>query len=402
LGTEWNNETATCEASCDSARDAKIAECGGEDYVNWINWSEETCSGATCCPSGSLTLTGVCIPLCPYIDKRVPGDLRNYGNGICVNPECSGNEIENENGECEHNCFGLAQIDVTTGECFVPVPVCGNCETLSEGDCIAPAMCPPSTYRNFETCECTDEAMPECEANHHWNGIACVPDEVKRCGVGYIKDADGNCIDDPTWCPTGKHYDVATKTCIDNSPLGPGEDPLDPAAPDTEKLTNIEKNTGKTTDNTRAIGESTERMEGSLTGISGGIDKIDQNTDGIEGLLEGIGDAIEGIGEFEGAEVTGDAVLPSVNSYDPALDELMDVTFFTKVSEYITSGMPVISYFNGTRVEISGSNPCLTTQMWGEQLELCVDPLEDIFDKAGLFLVGLASILGVYIIIRKG
>ncbi len=318
---------------CEDQKNAFIVTCGGEDYVDWSTWNEETCTGGKCCPSGNFTITNVCVPFCPYVE-RIPNDINIIG-GTCIGPPCSSNEIEVD-GKCKSNCIAPAVMDVSTGECFSPQPHCNPCEILTGGSCIAPPVCPSQTYRNQQTCECTDEEPPDCGPNHHWNGAVCQPDEVKRCDEGKIKNAAGDCVADPRYCPKGKHYDSTTKGCVDNAPLDDKTPPVDPAAADSEKLGNIAENAGKTVDNTKAIGESSERIEKLLSGISGQLDKIEMNGDGVEqGIKDGLSDLQ---GSIDGVDDTLENISSGSYSPQPAPEPYTteEYDFSERTSEFLS------------------------------------------------------------------
>jgi hypothetical protein len=117
-------ERGLCGPPCEIERAQVIDLCGGDDYVDWSNWSDETCSG------------GKCVPPCDQ-----PGqETQNQAIGRCV---VAGKSLVYYDAE---NCRG----------------VCGCSEDVYREE---KAKCSPFTLINFNEVTCKGDCGLEKAGN---------------------------------------------------------------------------------------------------------------------------------------------------------------------------------------------------------------------------------------------
>lgn len=165
-------------------------------------------------------------------------------------------------------------------------------------------------------------------------------------------------------------------------------------------------------------------IQGKLDGVTGAING--QGT-AIQGKLDGVTNALQGqtgaiqegnaklgaisdsLDEIKGKipdsiVAQGTADLPTENAYDPNFennDDFKEEPLADSIIDFIQNGMPLSSYFKGTRVVISGASPNLNVDVFGRSIVVNFSEYEDIFRQAGLVLVMIATIIAFMIIVNR-
>lgn len=103
--------------------------------------------------------------------------------------------------------------------------------------------------------------------------------------------------------------------------------------------------------------------------------------------------------------VTGSGTLPDDNVYDPVLgdgfDPVPEDEFSQGLSEYIATGIPLISYLEGTSLNLSSSSSVLDLSIRGRPVHIDFTPYQGVLDVAGNVLLGITIVSGFILIIAR-
>jgi len=166
-------------------------------------------------------------------------------------------------------------------------------------------------------------------------------------------------------------------------------------------IAKVVDNQGVLSEDLKVIGKNTGAIADNQAVTGGKLDGIMKNTgDTVEGLK----DINEKLGGFKKGEITGTADLPTSREYDPLVDEVAESVeggVFAVVADFITSGLPLVGYIQGTSLNVTGSDPSLSASLWGTNVEFRIDQYQDILNKMGLVLVFCTTVAAFNIIIGR-
>jgi hypothetical protein len=240
-------------------------------------------------------------------------------------------------------------------------------------------------------------------------------------------------------CPNSCGFICATNSVTGNvirSECDCSEDPTDPNNPDqpADDLANgwleeVERNTDRTANNTfdgngwlKGIKHNTDTQltldkdrNEDLGNISENARRSVANQKSIDSSLKEGNSYLKTISEkdfLSGDIVTsGGGVVPTDNIYDlivvpdpaqpdPAAPD-PDNAFSQGLSDYIATGIPLISYLEGTTISLSSSSPVLSMSFWGSPVNIDFSPYEPVINVAGNILFYINIISGFMLIITR-
>ncbi len=380
----------TCEPEdpCQDEKDALIAQCGGNEKVEWSLWNDETCSGqCVCgedyerygddciyCPSHHMeTFSGRCIPECPYGNGLPVGEIGYFMGYTCIPPECGEGEYLDTDNICQPNCGENRTLNTTTGECEL---ACGAGYIEMEGDCVA--ECPEGTTMD--------------------------PDNPNKCHANeteYIPTA-GEVKADPSDAPEDK----TTEADVTPNPNDPSGEQLDAIKKELSKT--VEQNNDRAkqltdiNDNLKWIGDNARKTVDNLKTIGDYLanDFDDQIAAGVsDGIRNGLGDVTGVMGDVAGA-VNGlagevDQIGDQIGSMAYEGDAPIEPTFDSEVgtdndyTEYddnislaeqhaSSDSQSIIAEFGIQESPISATlsgngDPCLNGTICGKSVSACFD-----------------------------
>lgn len=159
----------------------------------------------------------------------------------------------------------------------------------------------------------------------------------------------------------------------------------------------------------RAIVDS--GLKGSVDALQGSINNVNNTVSGLGTKIAGVGSdlensigdlkgAIDGIGDqlAEGITAEGTAALPNGNNYDDDLAVPEQQDFSERISDFISSAIPVVDIIKNSSATASGS-PILSVQIYGSDVVIDMSEWEAELQAAGLVLVAIATILAFMIIL---
>ncbi len=138
--------------------------------------------------------------------------------------------------------------------------------------------------------------------------------------------------------------------------------------------------------------------------VNSNINKLGTKLDGIDSGIDGLGGKLDSINDKlgQGFEATGDAALPSSNDYDSDVENIDEDNLGEAIGNFISGGLPFVSYFKGTYIDIGSSSPVLSTEIYGKSISIDFTGLEDILNNMGLVLGTIVTVLAFMIIVHKG
>lgn len=264
-----------------------------------------------------------------------------------------------------------------------------NCTTLKSNcssSCatrggVAASTCYSKDGQSYSSCTCADEygysinnpVSDDSTSDTNENGSS---DDTG----GSDSNSDG--VDDFYAAVKGaiKDSGILTKQDVTNSNLGQISDDL-----------------GVINSNINGLGTKLDGIDSGIDGLGGKIDSMGNDIQGLGSKLDSINDKLG-----QGFEATGDAALPSSNDYDSDVENIDEDNLGEAIGNYISSGLPLVSYFHGTYIDIGSSSPSLSTEIYGRTVSIDFTGLEDILNNMGLVLVAIATVLAFMIIVHKG
>ena len=99
----------------------------------------------------------------------------------------------------------------------------------------------------------------------------------------------------------------------------------------------------------------------------------------------------------------GSAEYPTVNKYDATIDHssLVERSLSQVVRDYVSGGLPVVGYFNKTKIKIGDRNPILKTDIFGKTVTIDFSTIDDFLKMAGMVLVFICTIIGFMNIVKR-
>jgi len=364
-------------------------------------------TGECGCKENEEKINGVCVAKCILPEVRQPDNSCDTPPPACDQPgEFTANA-------CAQFCKGDVKIS-DSDECSC---VCGTCDEAYDAKvaACAPVLVDNKTWNNTY---CTGECkQPDCQEK--------LDDCKALCGGAALVDsfncdeANGNlnsnclCKDLPP-TPTPIPEPTPTPPTPPIPPVNPTPpppvDPPDPVPvplpPDegidyTNWFDAIKDTVAGLAKQVEDIGKDLKTMITNQATEAGLLSAITNNTAATVSGLQNISTKLDELKPLTEGEIEGSATLPANNVFDPAMEEMEPDTFFETISNYVTSGLPLVGYIQGTSLSISGSDSHLEVELWGEVINIEFSTYQDIFNKAGLVLIGISTIIGFFIIVGR-
>lgn len=159
-----------------------------------------------------------------------------------------------------------------------------------------------------------------------------------------------------------------------------------------------------TNDQLNNIGNSIGSVGQAINGVGSAVDGL---ADGIAGLgnqlggkLDGLGDSLDDIKDKlgDGITLSGNADIPNENTYDPTTEPLEEDSFYDAVTNFITSGLPLIDFFRDSKITHNSGSSSFSVTLFGQEIGFDFAPYADIFSWIGLVLVFISTIIAFRII----
>ncbi len=255
---------------------------------------------------------------------------------------------------------------------------------------------------------------------NHSDPTPVVPDNIACAQTCYPKGyfySEENCIcvdDSGTHANTPDSPVEPPDSSPDSGPSDPPADPGDIAG----QLATVNGNLGSLINQGNQSGALLSNIAGNLAtsvGNQGDIVSAISNLgdelgalsseDEIAALgdqLSSIGDTLDDIQENQPENIvadTGGTGLPDVNTYDPDFEQPEESDFGSTVSDFVTSGLPIISYIQGTYISLENSESSMCVDLWSGNVCFDFSTMEPILNTMGLVLVGICVIIAFMIII---
>jgi hypothetical protein len=419
---DWSTSTQYFGAFCtlnppcdlDQATQEAVSACGDIEFVDWT--SLETCDWECKqddCEDEYQAAKQECET--PFLLDRLTCEY------IC--------ECEENRRTAEEYCTAGFYFDRDT--CEWDCKCCGDkfreCSQYCRGDKnVKPFSCSDSTsiasscvvdVSKLSPCECIVPPIKDKEPDPE------EPPEPPSCAdfeaACSDKGCKPSCISDPE---TGEI--LSTNCDCGTDPTDPGPDGEIGTPDDEEKddlangwLKAIEENTDKTANAVKEAGEKTNTW---LKAIKHNIDNSLENdkkyfldSSGkpyLKSISEKLDKLVEGSGEPEELTITtvGSGTLPDDNVYSTTFTEeegfapLPEDTFSQELSDYIASGIPLISYIKESSINLSSASSVLSLNIYGRSYSVDFSRYAGLVDSAGNILLALTVISSFMIIIGRG
>lgn len=406
--TEWGVSSETTLASryptcsdlpedCNDEWDALVSQCGGEDKVaSWVSAPENNppiCQGTCMCPDQTSTTA---LTACAEQGGWTL-DYNSYADGYCK-PVCDNCRDEYASGvnsaDCEYGAW--------TWDNEICKWVCKSCNTAYL-DCMG--ECGGDVY--FFDCSGDGPSLGDhcvCEAPEEVPPEPGDPEAEPDPGDDPT-DPDDDPGDDPTPDPQ-----EPTDPDPEPEPKDPDPDPADdPDDGANGWLKAIKHNTDDIVDQNDAIkgyahdtASNTADIVRGLNDANATLGNIAENAYATAGNTGKILDALKDLEiEQEDMNMSGGSGTPDPNTYDSELESVEESSFVDAVTGYLANGLPIISYLNGSYVNIVGASPVMSVDLWGYVIDFDISPVEDFLDTMGIILFGVCSIAAFFIVIGR-
>ncbi len=359
-----------------------------QDY--WPNGPPDNCGGQPPCDnSEKFCQTSSCIDSSGNLKFATFVRYQDKDNWTNV-PQLS---YDNPNFPNDHDCTAHLLNFISESDCFCPDDTDNLPSDLWENYTIAPPSQPVASAQNDKFL-CAQQCYPK----------------------GYIF-TDGNCICfDET-----QNTELANQPPSDSTDQNPADSPSDPSneaqqlatinqnlanmisqGNDLNRfLSNIADNVATNTNNQGILNDNLKNLGDNIgSGLNNLGDSIGDSLDQLGNSLENKLDDIKNNQE-QGFELQGDSALPDDNEYDSTVDEVEEESLTDAISEYISSGIPILSYINGTSLQLSGASSSMSVELWGSQVDFDLAPMADILDTMGYILSGISLIVAFGIIANR-
>jgi len=352
---------------------------------------------------------------CKYTDSGNSDSLQDYRNSAAYNPDGTSK--------------GTLYYNISKGKRFRPKTCNKNSVPNDEGKCACtyppggsldgfspPSKVSPETLKKIEDLKKNDE-------NHGFDTCA---DQTNYCEgqcayKGGVKSS--NCRKDPS---TGAV--TSTCTCNDDSSIGINK-PSDSGTgqpggtsgitnPDLKNVTdsvngainNVNNSVNNLGGKIDAMGAAINGAASAISGVGDKLDGIGNKLDGVAGKFDGVGSKLEGAADKlesaadklgQGFVASGSGTLPNANEYDSKPDDVEEDKLSDAIGDFISSGVPLMSYFKGTQIQVDSSVPTLSFDFFGRPVNIDFSGFEDVLHFMGLVLVACSTVLAFFIIVRR-
>ena len=408
-----------CAPPCDyqQAYDDAVASCGQPEFVVWEDVSECKwhCHQGDCedeyqaakqqCSSPRLVDKLTCEYSCACPAERAQAE-EACTVGYYLDPDT-----------CEWSCKCCSDL---SDQCLQYCGGGSNVKTFTCSDSQHSGGGCTVDFFSYVPCECIVPPIDDPDPDPPDDGPHDCTDFEQSCLSSGCKPT---CISDPE---TG---DILVKNCdCDDDPKDPGPDGEEGTPDDEEKDDNangwlkaIEENTDRTANIIKdAVGKSNEWLEA----VKHNTDTIIENdkkyfldNDGhpylkkISDGVDGLGASIDGLkGSIDDLKITTAGVSVGVvsNEYSnnfvdqEGYSELLEDTFEQELTDYIASGIPLITYVKETTLNLSSATSSLSFNVLGKPVNVNLAPYQSSLSFAGDILFALTILSSFILIIRRG
>lgn len=445
-----------CVYECETCQDKATAECGSAEEVDWISppncvyECKEPCDDQNPTPSEdcgtSLNIVWVSKPKCLWECKcsnydpdyvlTEESEYKAYDFATCQwIPQDSPCSIIEMNNQCPLGAVSRDYVNCTS-VCVTCTQAQSDCDGLcayggtqincseGEGGRVGACLCddPPSQNPTDDPSDGTpsDDPFPgdpdtgaspdPGSSNDPEAGKTCDDYEAScasSCQWACFIDANGSvhhtcdCYSDPVGDDGANGWLEAVEDNTDRS-ANANEKANEWAKADKHNSDQVLEDTDNIADNTRKGISNDQHYFESGDGESYLKIIADWITSG-----GGDGDG-DGDGEGEDLEIrtTGEGTAPADNIYDISLleddgFEPIEDTFTEDLSDYIATGIPLISYLQDTSINLSYASPVLQISLWGHNVDADFSAYEFAINLAGNILFYLTVLSSFMLIITR-
>lgn len=152
------------------------------------------------------------------------------------------------------------------------------------------------------------------------------------------------------------------------------------------------------------VGSAINGVGSAINGVGEAINGVGQGVDGLGTKLDSIGNKLDDLRQDGNQDITatGDASLPGPVNYNASVEEVVEISLADTITSFITSGLPIVSYFRGTYINIGSAQPTMSTEIMGKTVTIDFSDLEGVLNNMGLVLVAVSTVLAFMIIVHKG
>ncbi|MDD2466172.1 MAG: hypothetical protein PHI97_19400 [Desulfobulbus sp.] len=152
------------------------------------------------------------------------------------------------------------------------------------------------------------------------------------------------------------------------------------------------------------VGSAINGVGSAINGVGEAINGVGQGVNGLGTKLDSIGNKLDDLRQDGNQDITatGDASLPGSNFYNSTVDVVEEFKLGDSIGNFISSGIPIISYLKGTYIDVGSAQPSMSTEIMGKTITIDFSQVEGILNNMGLVLVALSTILAFMIIVHKG
>lgn len=150
------------------------------------------------------------------------------------------------------------------------------------------------------------------------------------------------------------------------------------------------------------VGSSINGLGSAVNGVGQGIGALGEGINGLGTKIEGLGDKLDDIKDDMNQDITatGSADFPGNNAYDAAVEGVEEISLTDTIGSFISNGLPIVSYFKGSYIDIGSASPAMSTEVFGKTITIDFSGMESVLNSMGLVLVSVSTILSFMIIIR--
>lgn len=267
-------DTLVCGDPCETQKNSLKAACGGDENVDWSNWSDETCSGGECkkkCDGQGEETVQEAMARCAALEKAYSHYDYTICRGICG---CSESQYNQGKESC--GVYGIRDFNEITCQ-----PICNGCEDKWNE---AQALCGNKFVESWECDNATGKII----------NLKCMNEPPKA-----VPGEDGTpAAPDPTPAPDDKDPEPDTP----DNPDDPSDAKLAAIHSELQKIVlqnNDRKNQlNEATNSLNWIGENNRRIVDNTKIIGDSINGMgDDISSGIKDGLGGLQDSIDGVGD---------------------------------------------------------------------------------------------------------
>ena len=150
------------------------------------------------------------------------------------------------------------------------------------------------------------------------------------------------------------------------------------------------------------IGNKIDTVGSAINGLGSAVNGVGEGVNGLGTKLDTIAGKLDNLNNNTNQDITatGSADLPGHNSYDSSIGTIEEISLADTIGSFISNGLPIVSYFKGSYIDIGSASPAMSTEVFGKTITIDFSGMESILNSMGLVLVSVSTILSFMIIIR--